>query len=168
MRSAVAAALGLNVFHRQAEKLVMGNIAQMVNVLHAVLLTEEDKCVRTSTYYAFDLLKAHRGGQSLKVENGDAGPQGLSVSASRRGKELALTLVNPKHDGAMTVSCSLEGANAAGAKARILHHPDLNACNTFERPNTIVPREHAVSARGGKVSMELPPLSIVTAIVTLA
>src|SRR6266702_899239 len=52
MRGAVAAALGLNIAHRQAGKLVMTNIEQMVNVLHALLLTEEDKCVRTTTYAA--------------------------------------------------------------------------------------------------------------------
>ena len=72
MRSAVAAALGLNVFHRQADKLVMCNIAQMVNVLHAILLTEEDKCVRTSTYYAFELAKPHRGKTSVKTEPAQA------------------------------------------------------------------------------------------------
>jgi hypothetical protein len=55
MRSAVAAAMGLNVFHRQADKLYMCNIAQIVNVLHPALLTNEDKCIRTSTHYAFDV-----------------------------------------------------------------------------------------------------------------
>ena len=60
MRCAVGAALGLNVFHRQADKVAMGNIAQVVNVLHSMLLTHEDKCIRTPAYYAFELLKPHR------------------------------------------------------------------------------------------------------------
>jgi alpha-N-arabinofuranosidase len=168
MRSAVAAALGLNVFHRQAEKLIMCNIAQMINVLHAVLLTEGDRCVRTSTYYAFDLLKAHRGRKAVKVDNSDADPLGLSVSASRQDKELVLTLVNPKHDTPLSVTTTLDGASAAGAKARLLHHADFNACNTFDRPDTIVPRPHPVTAKGANLSVELPPLSILTAIVALA
>ena len=167
MRSAVAAALGLNVFHRHAEKLIMGNIAQMVNVLHALLLTEEDKCVRTSTYYVYELMKAHRSKKSLRTENPDTSPLGLSVSASREGNELVLTLVNPKHDATLQVNCSLAGANAAGATARILHHEDMNACNTFSDPDRIVPRSLAVSASGSSVTMDLPPLSVATAVVRL-
>jgi alpha-N-arabinofuranosidase len=168
MRSAVAAALGLNVFHRQADKLIMCNIAQMVNVLHAILLTDEDKCIRTSTYYAFELLKPHRGNTALKLETAYPAPLGLSVSASRKGSELAATFVNPKHDTAMFVECTLAGASVAEAKARILHHDDYNACNTFAQPDVIVPRPHAVEARGGTLRMELPPLSISTATVRLA
>src|SRR5262249_3136434 len=145
MRSAVAAAMGLNVFHRQADKLVMCNIAQMVNVLHAILLTDEDKCIRTSTYYAFELLKPHRDLQALKVETANPAPLGLSVSASRKGRELVATFVNPKHDTAMSVECTLAGASAAEAKGRILHDEDYNACNTFQQPDRLVPKAHAVS-----------------------
>lgn len=71
MRSAVAAGLGLNIFNRQADKLHMCNIAQIVNVLQAVLMTdgpEGKKCVRTTSYYAFMMFKAHRGNTALKVE----------------------------------------------------------------------------------------------------
>jgi alpha-L-arabinofuranosidase len=168
MRSAVAAAMGLNVFHRQAGKLYMCNIAQIVNVLHSVLLTDEDKCIRTSTYYAFDMLKAHRGKQSVHVETGDSSPLGLSLSASRRDKDLVVTFVNPKHDTAIKVNCSLTGAGAISGKARILHHSDFNACNTFENPDVIVTRDHRVDAAGTGIQTELPPLSIVTATVRLA
>ena len=168
MRSAVAAALGLNVFHRQADKLIMCNIAQMVNVLHAILLTDEDKCIRTSTYYAFELEKPHRGNQALKVEVENPAPLGLSVSASRKGSEIVATLVNPKHDAAMAVECTLAGAGAVEAHARILHHDDYNACNTFSQPDVIVPRPHPVDAKGSKISMELPPLSVATATVRVA
>jgi alpha-N-arabinofuranosidase len=164
MRSAVAAALGLNVFHRQADKLIMCNIAQMVNVLHAILLTDEDKCIRTSTYYAFELAKPHRGNTALKVETAEAAPLGLSVSASRKGRELVATFVNPKHDTAMAVECTLAGANVAEATGRILHDEDYNACNTFQQPDRLAPKAHAVSVGGGIVRMELPPLSIATVV----
>ena len=162
-RCAIAAALGLNVFHRQADKLVMCNIAQIVNVLHSLLLTYEDRCVRTPTYYAFDLLKPHRAKTAVKFE----APAGLSVSASRDGDQLVLTLVNPKHDTAMNVNCSIEGKTARAASARLLHHPDFNACNKFEAPDTVVPRAHPVTVSGSNLSVELPPLSIVTATVRL-
>jgi alpha-N-arabinofuranosidase len=167
MRSAVAAGLGLNVFHRQAEKLVMCNIAQMVNVLHSVLLTEEDKCIRTPAYYAFELMKPHRAKKAIRVETGDSSPLGLSVSASRQGNELVLTCVNPKTDVALKVNCSLSGAAASGGKAQILYDQDFNACNTFANPGRVVPRDHALTAGGSRIQMDLPPLSMATAIMRL-
>jgi alpha-N-arabinofuranosidase len=168
MRSAVAAALGLNVFHRQADKLVMCNIAQMVNVLHAILLTDEDKCIRTSTYYAFELLKPHRGNRAVNVETAYPAPLGLSVSASRNEEDLVATFVNPKHDMAMAVECNVAGANVTEAKARILHDEDYNACNTFQQPDRLVPKSHAVSVSGGVVRMELPPLAVATALLRIS
>ena len=163
MRCAVAAALGLNVFHRHADKLYMCNIAQIVNVLHSVLLTEEDKCIRTPTYYAFELLKPHRGKTSVKVENDDKSALKLSVSASRHENDLVLTLVNSQPDTTMNVNCSIAGkALVSTATARALYHADLNACNTFDRPNEVIPRNHAASASGSAVRTEMPPLSVVT------
>jgi alpha-N-arabinofuranosidase len=168
MRAAVAAALGLNVFHRQAEKLVMCNIAQITNVLHSLLLTEDEKCIRTSTYYTFDMMKQHRSKTAVRVEAGDDTPLGLSVSASRKGQDLVVTLVNPKHDKSVKVNCELAGVKAESARAQVLHHADFNACNTFDRPNEIVPKNQVVGVQGSKIMTELPPLSIVTAIVRVA
>jgi len=169
MRSSVAAAFWLNVFHRQAEKLVMCNIAQTVNVLHSMLLTDQgDRCIRTPAYWAFDLEKHHRSKSALRVSAQDTSPLGLSVSASRQGQDLVLTCVNPKHDAGMKVNCTLAGAAAVSGKAQILHDSDFNACNTLENPDRIVPREHGVSVAGSRVQLELPPLAIVTAQVRLA
>lgn len=162
MRSAVAAALGLNVFHRQAEKLVMCNIAQIVNVLHSLLLTDGDRCIRTTTYHVFNMMKSHRGQKALRVEVGDSSPLGLSVSASRQGNELVATFVNPRHDQAMKVDCALLGSTAGSAEARVLHDADFNACNTFDAPDRIKPQGHAVSVNGSRLQMELPALSVAT------
>ena len=73
MRSAVAAGLGLNIFNRQADKLYMCNIAQIVNVLQSLLLTDGptgQNCVKTTTYHAFALFKPHRSKTAVKVESG--------------------------------------------------------------------------------------------------
>ncbi|MEK7408097.1 MAG: alpha-L-arabinofuranosidase C-terminal domain-containing protein [Acidobacteriota bacterium] len=168
LRSALAAALGLNVFHRQAEKLVMCNIAQTVNVLHSLLLTDGDRCIRTPAYYAFELAKPHRSKTAVRIEPRMTSPFDLSVSASRQGNELVLTLVNPKHDVGLRVNCALSSGSAAEVKARILHDQDLNAHNTFDNPDRLVPRDHPASAAGQTVKLELPPLSMATAIVRLA
>jgi alpha-N-arabinofuranosidase len=163
MRSAVAAALGLNIFHRQADKLVMCNIAQIVNVLHSLILTDGPQCVRTSTYYAYELLKPHRNKTAVHIENPDKDSLALSVSASRQNGQMVLTFVNPLHDESMEVECAITGVSPKRAAGRILHHADLNACNTFENPDTIVPKPHAVTASAGGIKLTLPPLSIVTA-----
>jgi alpha-L-arabinofuranosidase len=157
-RCGVGAALALNVFHRQADKLIMCNIAQIMNVIHSMLLTDGDKCVRTPAYYAFELEKVHRGQTSLRS---DAGTSGISMSASR-GASLAITLVNPRHDTGVAVECGISGGNVLGARARVIAHNDLNACNTFEQPDTIVPRALEVAVGGGKVTVELPPMSVAT------
>jgi alpha-N-arabinofuranosidase len=162
IRAGVATALGLNVFHRQAAKLVMCNIAQMVNVLDCMLLTSGDKCVRTPAYYAFELAKPHRGKTSVKSEPAQDDPLGLSVSASVEGNSLALTLVNPKHDEGLKVTCSIAGKTVASASARSLYHADLNACNTFDSPDAIVPKAIQAAARGSEITIELPPLSVTT------
>ena len=164
MRGAVAAALGLNVFHRQADKLIMCNIAQTVNVLHSMLLAHERHCIRTPAYYAFELAKPHRGKTAVAVEAEDASPLGLSCSASRSDKELALTLVNPRHDAGLSVEAALPGVAATGATARMLHHEGFNACNTFDSPDRVVPRVHEVRVEDGRLAVELPPMAIVTVV----
>jgi alpha-N-arabinofuranosidase len=84
MRSAVAAALGLNIFTRQADKLVMCNIAQTVNILHALIFAEHDQCVRTSTYYVFEMMKVHRGGIAVRVISDTASDLPVSIAATKK------------------------------------------------------------------------------------
>ena len=98
----------------------------------------------------------------------DGAPNGLSVSASRQGNDLVITLVNPRHDTPINVSCSLAGKSASAASARALYHADLNACNTFEAPDQVVPRNHTASVSGAGVRVEMPPLSVVTVTARLA
>ena len=167
MRSAVAAGLGLNVFHRQADKLVMCNIAQIVNVLQSLLLTDGDQCIRTSTYYVFDMMKQHQGQTSLIVDNADSSPVGLSASASRHDNALTLTLVNPKSDISLRTSCHLSNGKAGKVTARILHDSDLNACNTFQNPDRLVPKELNIQSSGSQIDVELPALSVATLTVQL-
>jgi alpha-N-arabinofuranosidase len=181
MRSAVAAGLGLNIFNRQADKLYMCNIAQMVNVLQSVLLTdgpESPKCVRTTSYHAFMLFKPHRGKTAVHVDadgnkmpnpaQGGRGPQppaephDLSVSASRQGGELVISFVNPRHDVDMDVDCALRGMSGKSGKAQILHDPDINAFNGFDNPDRITVKTHEVAVERGRLRLTLPAMSVAT------
>ncbi|MDR3702576.1 MAG: alpha-L-arabinofuranosidase C-terminal domain-containing protein [Candidatus Sulfopaludibacter sp.] len=167
MRSAVGAGLGLNIFNRLADKLYMANIAQMVNVLQSILLTdgpEGKNTVRTSTYYAFQLFKAHRSNMAVKVETESSDPLSLSMSASKSASELVVSFVNPSATADLEVDCTVRGFPARSGTARILHSADLNACNTFENPDALAPKAHNVAVEGGRVRLEAPALSVITAI----
>ncbi|HYW46981.1 MAG TPA: alpha-L-arabinofuranosidase C-terminal domain-containing protein [Bryobacteraceae bacterium] len=190
MRSAVGAALGLNIFNRLADKLYMCNIAQMVNVLQSVLLTdgpEGKNCVRTTSYYAFLLFKPHRSKTAVRVETdgpkpADFGGRGaggrgqqqpepppdLSLSASRQGSEMVLTFVNPRHDVDMQVDCALRGVSAKSGRAQILHDSDMNACNSFDNPDRIGIKPHEVAVEGQRVRIALPAMSVATVTLQVA
>jgi alpha-N-arabinofuranosidase len=190
MRSGVAAALGLNVFNRIADKLYMCNIAQIVNVLQSVLLTdgpEGKNCVRTTTYYAFMLFKPHRGNTAVEVETdaprltdfggrGGRGGRGgqpepppdMSLSASRQGSKMVLSFVNPRHDVDMDVDCALRGATAKSGTAQILHDSDINAYNGFDNPDRIVIKSHEVAVEVGRVRITLPSMSVATVTLEVA
>ena len=170
MRSAVAAGLGLNIFNRQADKLYMCNIAQIVNVLQSLLLTDGhtgQNCVKSTTYHAFALFKPHRSKTAVKVESGGTDPLDLSMSASKSGSELVISFVNPKSDAGLRIDCALDGRTAKSATAQILTHKDFNAANTFGTPNAIVPQSHLIQVPGSSVRLDLPPMSIVTATVQM-
>jgi alpha-L-arabinofuranosidase len=168
MRDALAAGLGLNVFHRQADKLAMCNIAQVANVLQSMLLTHEDHCIRTPSYHAFMLCKGHRSKMAVPVESDQADVPLLSFSASRDERSLVLTAVNISHDTSAIVDCSLEGEPAKEGSGEMLHHRDFNAGNTFDAPDTIVPEPLSVTVNGNDCSFELPPLSVATVVIGFA
>jgi alpha-N-arabinofuranosidase len=185
MRSAVAAGLGLNLFNRHADKLYMCNIAQIVNVLQSLLLTdgfEGKHCVRTANYYAFQLFKAHRAKKAVRVESDAAKldvtrplrpndpPElpDLSMSASRQGQEMLISFVNPRHDSDMQIDCSVRGVTAKSGRAEILHDSDMNASNTFDNPDRLKTKPHEVAVDSGRVRIALPPLSVATVTLQVA
>lgn len=171
MRSAAGAGLGLNIFNRQADKLYMCNIAQMVNVLQSMLLTDGPQgrhCVRTTSYYAFLLFKPHRSKTAVRVETTDSSPLGLSVSASKSEKELVISFVNPRYDADLNVECALRAASASGGTAQILHDNDYNAYNSFDNPDRLTPKPHPVTVNGSKLQLDVPRMSVITATLQLA
>jgi alpha-N-arabinofuranosidase len=163
----------------------MCNIAQIVNVLQAVLMTdgpEGKNCVRTTSYYAFLMFKPHRGKTAVKVEydgmragmDGGRGGRGaqdaapeLSMSASRQGNQMLVTLVNPRHDLTMDVDCALQNATAKSGTAEILHDSDLNAYNSFENPDRVTIKPHQVAVNGGSFRIALPAMSVATVTLSL-
>ena len=170
--------------------LFRSNIAQLINVLQSVLLTdgpEGKNCVRTTTYYAFMLFKPHRSKQALRVEydgalpapgsgRGGGGrggqqappPPELSVSASRQGSEMVISFVNPRHDVDMEVDCAIRGATARSGAAQILHDADINAFNGFDNPDRVTIKKHDVAVEAERVKITLPAMSVATVTLQVA
>ncbi len=170
MRDAVVAALNLHIFQAHADRVQMANIAQMVNVLQAMILTENGKVVLTPTYHVFKMLNVHQGATSLPVELRTPDLPGaaqriplVSASASRDpAGRIHLSLVNTSPDSAATVACSVQGAATSSVSGRILTAADFTAHNTFEDPHRVEPVPFSGAAlAGGKLTILLPKLSVV-------
>ena len=179
MRDALVAAVHFDSFHRHADRLVMANIAQVVNVLQAVLLTEGDRLVRTPTYHVFEMNKAHQDADSLTVSwTGQAVPTTtvgtktvplISASASTKDGYALISLSNLDLDNAHTVRLDLRGHDVAEISSRILTTPGIADHNTPDHPDVVVPQPFEVGAiTDGKLVIELPAHSFVTLSVALA
>ncbi len=162
MRDAIVAAINLNIFNKHSDRVYMANIAQAVNVLQAVLLTEGEKTIKTPTYHTFDLFKEHMENTLIysHIENEYAaeGVPALTQSAS----------VNENGDIVITAAnCSLEkdydveivGAEASTACGRILTG-EVHSLNTFDDPEAVVIKPLEVAQGSGKFSVRLPACSV--------
>jgi alpha-L-arabinofuranosidase len=170
LRDAVLAGLTFHIFHEHNDRVKMANIAQTVNVLQAMMLTEGDKLLLTPTYHVFEMYQVHQDATRLPVdlESPDYEHKGrempaVSVSASRDEKGVVhVSLVNAHATSAVEVSCELEGVEADGVTGRILTASALDAHNTFEGPESVkpVPFEDA-KIEDGKLTVDLPARAVV-------
>ena len=168
MRDAMVAALTLNIFNAHSDRVVMANLAQMVNVLQAVILTEGEKLVLTPTYHVFDLYKHHQDAVLLGsyAETGLVGTEGdlvpdLSVSASEDGSGVIhVTLANTDAEKPRPVELTLEGRTCAGAEGRILSG-NMGDYNDFSAQDRVRPREFSeFTAEKGGIAFTMPACSV--------
>ena len=171
MRDALVAALSLNIFNKHTARLKMANIAQIVNVLQSMILTQGDRMLLTPTYHVFRMFQGHQDAVAVPVEfvcDTLQAPSGrlyptLSVSASRmKDGRLLVTVVNPCLDKAQSISLALDAYRPGKVEGEILYAPDVRAHNTFERPRQVVPKNFdGLRVSGSTVSLTVPPASIV-------
>ena len=164
MRDAVLAALTLNIFNNHCQRVTMANLAQTVNVLQSVLLTEGDQIVKTPTYHVFDLFKAHQGAKQADcfVQCGEAGEgkwsvKDLSASASVKDGCLTLTAANLCFDEARDVEIRLPGIKSIAARL-LTGAPSSH--NDFGRDEVEIRAFTEFTVRGDCVSLSLPPCSV--------
>ncbi len=145
MRDAFVAGITLNIFNKYAERVKMANIAQLVNVLQAVILTRDEKMILTPTYHVFDLYKVHQDAtylnHSLRTEDYvylDGKLPALNVSASKsEDGTINISIVNINPDKDIDLQCEIRGADVKNVTGRILTAPTLDAHNTFDNPDNV-------------------------------
>ncbi len=163
MRDSVVAAVNLNIFNSRSDRVVMANLAQAVNVLQALILTEGEKMVKTPTYHVFDLYKNHQGGKYVYtfIENETAGEKIPMISASASVKDgvLTLTAANCSIDDEAQVTVDIRGMNITSAECEILTN-DVRAYNDFDEPEKVNIAPHAAAVNNGVLTLTLPACSV--------
>ncbi len=170
IRDAILAALNFHIFHQHADRVTMANIAQIVNVLQAMILTDKEKMLLTPTYHAFEMYKVFQGATSLPVKLAtpdyvfkDEKIPAVSATAARatNGK-VYVALVNVLPNEAASVAVTLNGLTAKGVTGRILTAPAIDSHNTFAAPHTVEPVAFTgADVAGNKLTAKLPAKSIV-------
>jgi alpha-N-arabinofuranosidase len=169
LRDAVVAALNFHIFQRHAERVAMSNIAQMVNVLQAMIMTDGPRMIVTPTYHVFEMFKVHQGATLLPVDlstpdyaRGEARIPQVSASASRdSGGLIHLSLVNTDPGRPVRVACTIAGARPKSASGRLLTAPTMQAHNTFESPDAVKPEPFSdFTLSGGSLAVTLPSKSV--------
>lgn len=173
LRDAVTAAQQLHIFHRHRERVRMANIAQTVNVLQAMILTEGPRMLRTPTYHVFEMFRVHQNARHVPVAMSpvpDYTWQGQSlpavdVAASRRDDGvLHLSLINfdPQRDQAIRLTLPPGEWPGGTLHGRILTAPTCDAHNTFDQPDQVIPvdTESIPVATDGAVAFTLPAKSV--------
>jgi alpha-N-arabinofuranosidase len=170
LRDAVVAGINLNIFNKHADRVKMANIAQMVNVLQAMILTDKEKIVLTPTYYVFKMYKVHQDATLIPIDL--SAPEykmdqtslpSLSASASRdKEGRLHLSIVNLDPNRPAEVSTTVSGSTVKNISGEILTASMINAMNTFDNPNTIKPAAFSsYKLQGSQLTLNIPAKSVV-------
>jgi alpha-N-arabinofuranosidase len=170
MRDAMIAGVTLNVFHNHCDRVRMANLAQTINVLQAVILTDEEKMILTPTYHVMEMFNVHQDATMLPVVVNSTDYifnneklQAISASASRDASGVThISLVNIDANKAQDITLDLRGAKFSNVTGKILSSPKIQDHNTFENPNKIKPGPFkGVSLSGNSLKGKIPPFSVV-------
>lgn len=167
-RDAIISALNFNIFIRHAERVRGANLAQMVNVLQAVILTDQEKMVLTPTYHAFRLYVPFQDAQRLGVaynqgsyQQGNINvPQVDVVAAKGQDNRTWVAVTNVDPERALEVELVLKGRTIAKVDGETLEASAMDAVNSFQQPNTITPKPVNAALANGKLRLKLAPHSV--------
>jgi alpha-N-arabinofuranosidase len=168
LRDAILAALNLNIFARHADRVRMANIAQMINVLQAMILTDEEKMVLTPTYHVFKMYVPFQDATFVPVTfdrgsytHGDITlPRVDAIAATDASGTLWVAVTNLDPTRPVEVSARLAGLRVGTAAGETLTAAAVDSVNTFEAPKTVVPKPVSAKVHGDQLSVTLDPKSV--------
>jgi len=170
LRDAFVAGITLNIFNAHCDRVKMANLAQTINVLQALILTDDDQMLLTPTYHVFDMYKAHQDATLLpsdltseEYESGENSIPALNVSTSKSADgSINLSIVNVHPTKAMPLDCEIRGDEVSSVSGRMLTAEALNDYNTFDEPEKVVPGTFDdAQIENGMLTVEIPAKSIV-------
>ncbi len=170
LRDAVSAGVFLNAFNEHCRRVKMANIAQTVNVLQAMILTDGQKMVLTPTYHVFEMYKVHHDAALLPVELqcgdyqfGSERVPAINVSASKdKSGKVHLSLCNLDPANSRELKCQFQGLEAKHISGRVLTADAMTAHNTFDNPHEVEPAAFdAFGLRSDVLTVTLPSKSVV-------
>ena len=170
LRDALVAGITLNIFNKHCDRVKMANIAQAVNVLQAMILTKDEKMILTPSYHVFEMYKVHHDAVLLPIDlqcsdyqyEGRQIPM-LNASASRdKSGRIHISICNLNPENCAELVCEFTGTKIKGVTGRVLTAKAMNAHNTFDEPEAIVPAVfNDVRIKGDVIEFRLPAKSVV-------
>jgi len=171
MRDALVAAVNLNIFHKHCDRVQMANIAQTINVLQAVILTEGSEMVLTPTYHVFNMYKVHQDAEllALNIETSEykcedeSIPQVTATASVDSEGKIHISLCNLSPNEVADVKCDIRGSKKTKVTGTILVSDEMNAHNTFEEKGKVVLKPFDRAAiQNDELIVSLPAMSVVT------
>jgi alpha-N-arabinofuranosidase len=168
LRDAILASLNLNIFAHHADRVRLANIAQMVNVLQAMILTDEKKMLLTPTYHVFKMYVPFQDAQLIPIDL-DRGeyrfgdlvlPQVDAIAARSKGGEVWVALTNIDPNRAVDITTRLSDVPLSSAVGQVLTAARIDAVNTFDDPKAVLPQPFSAHAMSGALVLHLAPKSV--------
>jgi len=170
LRDALTAAINLNIFNNHCDRVRMANIAQTVNVLQSLILTDGPKMVLTPTFYVYELYAAHHDAAMIPMTlqsptydlDGKSIPS-INASASKdaRGR-VHVSLVNINPNASVKITCEIRGLKSGAGSGKMITGEAITSCNTFDAPNTVSTKPFSgFKVDGSTLMVEMPAKSVV-------
>jgi alpha-N-arabinofuranosidase len=146
----------------------MTNIAQMINVLQAMILTDKEKMVLTPTYYIFKMYVPFQDATFVPVDfdpgtlhrDGITLPRVDAVAARDASGKLWLEITNLDPDKPLDLDAAIAGIKVKSAKGETLTASAVDSINTFAAPNTVVPKPISATLKDGRLTLRVEPKSV--------
>ena len=171
MRDALIAATNLNIFNNHCDRVKAAALAQTINVLQSLILTDKEKMLLTPTYHIFDMYKVHQDAKYLPVQLitpdyviGDKKIPAINVSASQDAAgKVHISFANLDLHKDIKTSISLKDIKWSSVSGQILTSANITDINTFDKPSTVSLKDFKGAKKDGdNLVVVLPAKSVVT------